>query len=233
MGFCKNPTPFFALFNCPDERGYNMFIKLLTDDEIKTCLDGITKDTFKNGAKSQPIEGIKKNKESLGVPEDIRKIIINKIYDAHYIDSVYCPTRVSVNYYNQYKKGDYYNLHVDNFKAYPKSNNVHFDYGFSINLNDDYEGGEIYFNTEVGTIGRKLKAGEAAIFPITYTHGVQEVTKGLRTNVLGWFSSNISYEQSFILKNVYEVNQHLSKDSNSIFVKSVLIQNYLKKEWGK
>jgi len=92
-----------------------MFIKLLTDDEIQTCLDAITKDTFKDGNKSQPLKEVKQNKESLSVPEDIRKLIINKIYDAHYIDCVYCPTRVSVNYYNQYKKDDYYNLHVDNF----------------------------------------------------------------------------------------------------------------------
>ena len=210
-----------------------MFIKLLTDDEIQTCLNAITKNTFKDGNKSQPLKEVKQNKESLSVPEDIRKLIINKIYDAHYVDCVYCPTRVSVNYYNQYKKDDYYNLHVDNFKAHPKSNNVHFDYGFSINLTDDYEGGEIYFNTEIGTVGRKLKAGEAAIFPIIYTHGVKEVTKGIRTNVLGWFSSNLSYEQSFMLKNMYEVNQHLAKDDNDIFVKSVLVQNYLKKEWGK
>jgi hypothetical protein len=36
-----------------------------------------------------------------------------------------------------------------------------------------------------------------------------------------------------MLKNMYEVNQHLAKDDNDIFVKSVLVQNYLKKEWGK
>ena len=211
-----------------------MFIKLLNNEDVQFCLDGINRDTFKDGNKSQPLEKVKNNKESLGVPESIRKLIISKIYDTHYVDSIYCPTRVSVNYYNQYKKGQYYNLHVDNFKASPKSNNVHFDYGFSINLNDQYEGGEIYFNTEIGTIGRKLETGEAAIFPIIYTHGVKEVTDGLRTNILGWFSSNVSYEQSFILKNLYEVNQHLSQDiSNGVFVKSVLVQNYLKKEWGK
>ena len=80
-----------------------MFIKLLNEDEIKSCLDGIGKDTFKDGNKSQPLEDVKNNKESVGLPEEVRKLIINKIYDAHYIDCVYCPTRVSVNYYNQYK----------------------------------------------------------------------------------------------------------------------------------
>ena len=211
-----------------------MFIKLLTDDEAEVCCKAIKKNTFDTGAKTQPIESVKQNKESQSVPDEVRKLIINKIYDTHYIDAVYCPTRVSVNYYNRYEKDDYYDTHVDNFKAYPKSNNVFFDYGFSINLQDDYEGGEMYFQTEMGAIGKKLNIGEAAIFPIFYPHGVKKITKGTRTNILGWISSNISYEQHFILRNLYEINQHLAKEDNkNIFTKSVLIQNYLKKAWGK
>ena len=211
-----------------------MFIKLLTDDEASFCYKAINKDTFDTGDKTQPLESVKQNKESQSVPDEVRKLIINKIYDTHYIDAVYCPTRVSVNYYNRYETDDYYDTHIDNFKAYPKSNNVFFDYGFSINLEDEYEGGEMYFQTEMGTIAKKLNIGEAAIFPIFYPHGVQKITKGTRTNILGWISSNISYEQHFILKNLYEVNQHLAKEDNrNIFTKSVLIQNYLKKAWGK
>ena len=210
-----------------------MFIKLLTEDEAEVCYKAIKKDTFDTGAKTQPLESVKQNKESQSVPDEVRKLIINKIYDTHYIDAVYCPTRVSVNYYNRYEKDDYYDTHIDNFKAYPKSNNVFFDYGFSINLEDNYEGGEMYFQTEMGVIGKKLNTGEAAIFPIFYPHGVKKITKGTRTNILGWMSSNISYEQHFILKNLYEVNRHLATEDNEIFTKSVLIQNYLKKLWGK
>ena len=210
-----------------------MFIKLLTEDEAEVCYKAIKKDTFDTGDKTQPLESVKQNKESQSVPDEVRKLIINKIYDTHYIDAVYCPTRVSVNYYNRYEKDDYYDTHIDNFKAYPKSNNVFFDYGFSINLEDDYEGGEMYFQTEMGAIGKKLNIGEAAIFPIFYPHGIKKITKGTRTNILGWISSNISYEQHFILKNLYEVNRHLATEDNEIFTKSVLIQNYLKKLWGK
>jgi len=210
-----------------------MFIKLLNDDEVKFCLKYITDKTFKDGNDTQPIEDIKKNKESSLVSDNVRKLVIGKLYDTHFIDSVYCPNRVSVNFYNQYKKGDFYNLHIDNFKAHPKSNNVFFDYAFSVNLNDDYEGGEIFIQTEVGTIGRKLEAGEAALFPIIYPHGIKEITKGKRTNIIGWISSKVSYEQSFILKSLYEVNQFLADKDENIFTKSVLVQNYLKKEWGR
>jgi predicted 2-oxoglutarate/Fe(II)-dependent dioxygenase YbiX len=210
-----------------------MFIKLLTEDEVKFCLDQINTKTFKNGEDTDPdLEDIKSNKESKGIPDEVRKLITDKLYDTHYIDSVYCPTRVSVNFYNKYREGDYYDLHVDAFKARPKSNNVFFDYGWSINLTDDYEGGEFILSTPVGQIGKSLKAGEAVIFPIIYPHGVEKLTKGIRQNIIGWMSSNVSYEQSFILQNMYEVNNYLMQTQKEMFTKSTLVQTYLKKAWG-
>tara|TARA_Y100000593_G_scaffold63483_1_gene117324 strand:- start:3266 stop:3907 length:642 start_codon:yes stop_codon:yes gene_type:complete len=213
-----------------------MFIKLLSDQDVEYCLDNINHKTFKDGDKSAPqLDDIKSNQESLTIPDNVRKLITDRLYDTHYIDNVYCPTRVSVNFYNRYKENDYYNIHIDNFKANPKSNNVFFDYGFSINLTDDYEGGEFIVKTPIGQIGKKLNAGEAIIFPIIYPHGVEKVTKGLRQNVIGWISSNITYEQHFILKNLYEISQAFAQDkeATSLFTKTALIQNYLKKEWGK
>ena len=210
-----------------------MFIKLLNDQNVKYCLDNINHKTFSKGEDSAPdLEDIKSNDESATIPDTVRKLVTNILYDTHYIDSVYCPTRVSVNFYNRYREGDYYDLHVDAFKARPKSNNVFFDYGFSINLTDDYEGGEFTLTTPVGQIGKKLNAGEAVIFPIIYPHGVQKVTKGTRQNIIGWMSSNVSYEQSFILQNKYEVNDYLKTAQKDIFTKSTLVQTYLKKAWG-
>mgnify|MGYP003631351746 FL=1 len=210
-----------------------MFIKLLTEDEVKFCLDQINTKTFKNGEDTAPdLEDLKSNKESKGIPDEVRKLITDKLYDTHYIDSVYCPTRVSVNFYNKYREGDYYDLHVDAFKARPKSNNVFFDYGWSINLTDDYEGGEFILSTPVGQIGKALKAGGAVIFPIIYPHGVEKLTKGIRQNIIGWMSSNVSYEQSFILQNMYEVNNYLMQTQKEMFTKSTLVQTYLKKAWG-
>lgn len=212
-----------------------MFIKLLNEDEVNFCLDKIDKNTFKSGKDSaeSDIKDIKSNQESKGIPDEVRKLITDKLYDTHYIDSVYCPTRVSVNFYNKYKEGDYYDLHVDAFKAWPKSNNIFFDYGWSINLTDDYEGGEFTIATPIGQIGKKLKSGEAAIFPIIYPHGVEKITKGFRQNIIGWMSSNVSYEQSFMLQNMYEINAYLMLQTQKrMFTKATLVQNYLKKAWG-
>ena len=200
------------------------FLKLLEDNEVKDCAKGIRKAKFINGSITQPIKNSKSNTEAIGIPENVRRILTNKFYDNHYIDSVYCPNRVSVNFYNKYVEGDFYDIHVDSFKAKPKSNNIYFDYGFSVNLSDDYEGGEFVLQTPLGNIERKLSSGEAVIFPIIYPHGV---------NIIGWLSSNVTYEQSFLLHTMYEVNSYLMDQNKEIFIKSTLIQTYLKKEWGK
>ena len=212
------------------------FIKLLTEDNVKYCTNAIKKLKYKDGSFTQPLNkiySVKQNQEILGVPESVRKYLIDIFYNHSFIDSVYCPNRISVNFYNKYQKDDFYDLHVDSFRATPKSNNVYFDYGFSINLTDEYEGGEFFLQTEMGPMSFKLASGEAAVFPIIYPHGVNKVTSGIRENILGWFSSNVSYEQSFILKNLYDVQAYLKRKDKEKFVQSTLVQSYLKKAWGK
>ena len=208
-----------------------MFFKLLNDKDVEFCLKHLPKNKTYEDGKNTGVN--KQNTESNSVPDEVKKLISSRFYDSFYIDSVYCPNRVSVNFYNKYQKDDYYNIHVDAFKAMPKSNNVFFDYGFSINLNDNYEGGSFLLRTDVGPVSKQLKSGEAAIFPIIYPHGVAPVTSGVRENIVGWLSSNVSYEQAFILKNLYDVNVYLRDKDKDTFVESTLVQTYLKKAWGK
>ena len=74
-----------------------------------------------------------------------------------------------------------------------------------------------------------------------YPHAVQEVTKGTRQNIIGWFSSNISFEQAYMLKHVNDIVQigkALVKDApdqskKDLLIKSVLVQKYMRREWSK
>ena len=222
-----------------------MFLKLLDEEDTTFLRNQLANKKFVDGKKTQAISklyDIKQNKETI-VPERVRKYLIDLLYNNSYIDSVYCPNRVSVNFYNRYTEGDFYDYHIDSFKASPKSNNVFYDYGFSINLNDDYEGGEFVVKTEAGEIGTQLQAGQAVIFPIIFPHKVSKVTKGVRENIIGWFSSNVSYEQFFILKHLQEsamtLTRLMKEDGataevyNELLLNNTLVQNYLKKLWGK
>lgn len=75
----------------------------------------------------------------------------------------------------KWNEGQYMGPHVDNQDG-------HLDLAFSIvtYLNDDYEGGEIFFKDQ--NISLKPKAGSLIMFPSTapYTHQVLEIQKGAR-----------------------------------------------------
>ena len=46
--------------------------------------------------------------------------------------------------------------------------------------------------------------------------------------------SKVSYEQSYILKNLFEINAKFVKEKDeSMALKSTLVQNYLAKHWCK
>ena len=167
-----------------------MFLKLLDEEDTTYLRNQLTNKKFVDGTKTQNISkfyDIKQNKETI-IPEKVRKYLIDLLYNHSYIDSVYCPNRVSVNYYNRYTEDDFYDYHIDSFKASPKSNNVFYDYGFSINLNDDYEGGELVFQgqAEPDKDTPKLKAGTIIFFPSFLVHSVQPVTKGTRNSLVLW-----------------------------------------------
>tara|TARA_R100001015_G_C4602404_1_gene157371 strand:- start:542 stop:1171 length:630 start_codon:yes stop_codon:yes gene_type:complete len=209
-----------------------MLLQLLAPEEIDFCIKNIS--NMEDGSKSKPLTGSKDNEESTNMPSEVRGLITQKIYNNPFVDAVINPTKVSVNFYNQYKEKGHYDKHIDNFKAEPKINNAYFDYGFSICLNSDYEGGEFILDNEIGEIPYKLQAGQVLFFPIIYAHTVAPIKKGSRKAIIGWMSTNVSYEQTYILRNIYDVNMHFIKENNNqMAVKSTLAQNYLKKLWGK
>ena len=111
---------------------------------------------------------------------------------------------------------------------------MYFDYGFSLGLTDDYEGGEFVLENEVGEISYTIGKGQLLIFPIIYIHGVNPIKKGIRKAIIGWMSSNVSYEQSYILKKLYQINACFIQSKNEdMALKSTLVQNYLAKSWGQ
>jgi predicted 2-oxoglutarate/Fe(II)-dependent dioxygenase YbiX len=209
-----------------------MLLQLLTPEEVDFCVKNTCQ--MEDGSKSKPLTGSKNNEESTNMPDKVRELITQRIYNNPFVDAVINPTRVSVNFYNQYNKGGHYDKHIDNFKAEPKINNTYFDYGFSICLNSDYDGGEFIVDNEIGQVPYKLQAGQVLFFPIIYAHTVAPIKEGVRKAIIGWMSTNVSYEQTYILRNIYDVNMHFVKENNNeMAVKSTLAQNYLKKLWGK
>ena len=218
-----------------------MIYKIFNDEEVEDILSKLNNKKFVDGKHSQKLSkiyNIKENKETLinsKVDEYIGKLFKSKTA----LKKIYAPTKIKNRIYNNYNVNDFYDYHVDSFQS--SDSKMLYNYGFSISLTDDYEGGDFVLQTEAGEIGYKVGKGEVVIFPIIYPHKVMPITKGCRQNIIGWFESKVTYEQSYILKAVEEIaniNTKLLKTNSSspvfknLLTKTALVQNYLVTKWG-
>ena len=84
----------------------------------------------------------------------------------------------------KYHVGDKYDVHSDYHTYSPRSLSV------IINLNNDYEGGDLIFTDQKKQEIKKIKLTERSIvfFPsnFMYPHSVQPITKGTRYSIAAW-----------------------------------------------
>ena len=218
-----------------------MIYKIFNDEEVEDILSKLNNKKFVDGKHSQKLSkiyNIKENKETL-INNKVDEYIRNLFKSKTTLKKIYAPIKIKNRIYNNYNVNDFYDYHVDSFQS--SDSKMLYNYGFSISLTDDYEGGDFVLQTEAGEIGYKVGKGEVVIFPIIYPHKVMPITKGCRQNIIGWFESKVTYEQSYILKTLQEViltntNILKSKPDNNVFknllIKSGLVQNYLVTKWG-
>tara|TARA_R100000234_G_C4965313_1_gene163637 strand:+ start:136 stop:804 length:669 start_codon:yes stop_codon:yes gene_type:complete len=218
-----------------------MLYQILSDDDLNLIQTEVFSNLkFVDGKNTQQLSkfyNIKDNKETV-LPEKLQKHVQKIFLEGNLIKSIYAPTKVVARIYNRYSKDDFYDYHIDPFQS--STEKMIYNYGFTICISDEYEGGEFIVKTNIGEAGYKLTAGQGLIFPVIYPHKVAPVTEGLRENIIGWFSSNITYEQSYILQNLFEATQielQLIKEENDdifkeLLQKTALVQSYLTTKWG-
>jgi len=84
----------------------------------------------------------------------------------------------------KYTPGGKYNVHNDHYS------NTFRHLSVIINLNDDYEGGDLIFTDQKEKEIKRLKLGKGSIvfFPsnFMYPHGIQPITKGTRYSIVAW-----------------------------------------------
>ena len=219
-----------------------MIYKVFTEEETNTIINKLTYNKiFTDGKHSQQLSkiyNVKENKEST-IPEELNKHIGKLLKNKRAIKTIYAPLKIKTRIYNSYSNNNFYDYHVDSFQS--SDSKMLYNYGFTIGLSNEYEGGEFVLQTEAGEIGYKINKGEVVIFPIIYPHKVTPVTNGCRQNLIGWFESKVTYEQSYILKTLQEIvktntdvvkSNSENKTAKSLLIKSGLVQNYLVTKWG-
>ena len=218
-----------------------MHFRLLTDESVDFCKKQLESVSYVDGKKTQNISklyNVKANVETT-IQGKLKKYLSTIFLANTTINNIYNPNIVNWYTANKYSVGDFYDFHVDPFEN--SITGMANSFGFSIALNDDYEGGEFVIDGDGGRVARKLQTGQIIVFPVMYPHAVQEVTKGTRQNIIGWFSSNISFEQAYMLKHlndVVQISKGLVTDNSSpsnkdLLIKSVLLQKYIRREWSK
>jgi len=84
----------------------------------------------------------------------------------------------------KYNVGGKYEAHIDHFSTTPRHLSI------IINLNNEYEGGDLIFTDQKEKEIKRLKLGKGSIvfFPsnFMYPHSIQPITKGTRYSIVAW-----------------------------------------------
>ena len=84
----------------------------------------------------------------------------------------------------KYNVSGKYDLHID------KATNFNRHLSIIMNLNDDYEGGDLIFTDQKEKEIKRLKLGKGSIvfFPsnFMYPHMIEPITKGTRYSIVAW-----------------------------------------------
>ena len=84
----------------------------------------------------------------------------------------------------KYTPNGKYDIHIDHYTNSPRCLSV------IMNLNNEYEGGDLIFTDQKKNEIKKLKLGKGSIvfFPsnFMYPHSIQPITKGTRYSIVAW-----------------------------------------------
>lgn len=97
-----------------------------------------------------------------------------------------CFVRLTVS---RYEAGMHYGPHTDNALIDGHRTDVSFTLG--LDSGEEYEGGELVVADASGERGWRIDPGELLLYPATYLHRVEPVTRGVRLVVVGWITSHV------------------------------------------
>ncbi len=128
------------------------------------------------------------NRES-DISKKYAKLISEKILNDNLIKSFALPKKIHGIMFAKSTKGMGYGRHVDN--SYMSSGRADLSFTIFLNNKDNYDGGELTIECINSEERFKLNSGEIIIYPSTYLHSVQEVTRGERFVCVGWIESYV------------------------------------------
>ena len=170
--------------------------QLLNPEELKLLNDTLNKENlpWEDGKKTAGNQASKvKHNLQLNKKSDISKkcaeLISGKILSDYLIKSFTLPKKIHGTMFTKSTIGMKYGRHIDN--SYMSSGRADLSFTIFLNYKDSYEGGELLIENMNSEKQFKLNSGEILIYPSTYLHSVQEVTRGERFVCVGWIESYV------------------------------------------
>lgn len=121
------------------------------------------------------------------------------------------PKELSPILISRYSMGMRYGNHVDNalMGTHPR---IRTDISYTLFLNEpaEYDGGELIIEDSAGCQSIRLPAGCLAMYPSTFMHRVEPVTRGQRIVAVGWVQSLVrNADQRQIIFDIETVRREL------------------------
>ncbi len=170
--------------------------QLLNPEELKLLNNSLNNENlpWEDGKKTAGNQASKvKHNLQLNKKSDISKkcaeLISGKLLSNNLIKSFTLPKQIHGTMFTKSTRGMKYGRHIDN--SYMSSGRADLSFTIFLNCKDSYEGGELLIENMNSEKRFKLNSGELLIYPSTYLHSVQEVTRGERFVCVGWIESYV------------------------------------------
>ena len=161
-------------------------LDILNDDQLNLIYSKYQYLNFEDGKKSNNTL-IKQNKTVYD--GQVYEKLVHYLYEILYkkIKDRYLIAKASQGYFSKYDEGDYYGWHFDDQPC----GGIFHQYSMTLFLNDDYEGGELCLKFGDAIVEKKLKRGQALLYPSSLHHQVKPVLSGTRHVFICWLQSVI------------------------------------------
>jgi PKHD-type hydroxylase len=166
---------------------------VLTSDDLKFIDEQIHLTDFVDGKQTAGwhAQAVKHNTQLAGTAYSqlLKDRVSAAVWRHALFQSAVRPKTIHTLLFSRYEPGMSYGTHVDN--ALMGNPAFRSDVSFTLFLGDpmDYEGGELVIEASDGDRSFKLEKNSMIVYPSSYLHRVEAVTKGVRFVCVGWVQS--------------------------------------------
>lgn len=175
---------------------------VLTEEQLATVRASLNAETapwvdgrVTAGHQGAPVKSNQQLEESSTTARELGKFILAQLERNALFISAALPNKVYPPMFNRYAEGMAFGTHVDgSVRMIPGgAQKLRTDLSATLFLTppDSYEGGELVIESDAGSQGVKLAAGELIVYSSTSRHRVNAVTRGQRLACVFWIQSLI------------------------------------------